>query len=294
MRSKNILIISDRGFIGKSLYNNFKTINEYKVYGLNSNTCNLLDFNKTYSVLSKLISQPFTIIFLSTFGRFPKDDYSVYRKNTEMITNFLKSIKPEFIEQFIFFSSTCLYGRPPKKNLISENLECLPNGYYGLSKFVSEKLIQLHLSNPITIIRVPGVYGELDRNKSIINLFIDKITKNEEIIIYDNGIVLRDFVYINDIIEVIKHAINLKSSLTLNIATGKSKTIIEILKHIEKTINTKAKVKFLESNHIQFDMKFDISKLKNFIPNFKPTIMEEGIRQNIEKKYSNTSLSNNY
>ncbi len=283
MIARNILIISNRGFIGTSLYNNLK---EYNVFGLNSETCDLLSLKKTKASLSNFLKQPFTIIFLSAFGRFPFDNYEVYNKNTTMILNLLESLNTKLIEQFIFFSSTCLYGRPPKSTTINEQLECMPNGYYGLSKYVSEKLIELHLSCPIANIRIPGVYGELDSNKSIINSFINKIEKNEKITIYDKGLVLRDYVYIEDVIKLVKCVINLKSSITLNLATGKSTKLINILRYIENCLSKKAKINFKNSNHNQFDMKFDISKLKNYMPGYRPISLKLGIEKNLRKKFS--------
>ena len=175
MNTRNILLISDRGFIGKSLFNALSNNKEHNIYGLNSDNCNLLNEEKTKAAISKILIKPFTIIFLSTFGRFPEDTYDVYNKNVTMITNLLNSIDINLIEQFIFFSSTCLYGRPPKILPITEVNECIPNGYYGLSKFVSESLIKLQLTCPVSIIRIPGVYGKLDQNKSIISHFVNNI-----------------------------------------------------------------------------------------------------------------------
>ena len=270
MSIKNILIISNRGFIGKSIFKDLKNNKKYNIYGLNSDNCDLLNINKTKKTISKVIIKPFTIIFLSTFGRIPKDNYDVYNKNTTMISNLLNNIDTNLIEQFIFFSSTCLYGRPPNKIPIIETQECVPNGYYGLSKFVSESLIKLHLKCPISIIRIPGVYGELDNNKTIT--------------IYDKGLVLRDYVYINDILKVIKYIIDSNSNITINIATGKSISLINLIKLIENNLNKKAKINFLNSGHQQFDMTFNISSLMNFMPDFNPTYMEDGIKKYIYKK----------
>ena len=284
MSIKNILIISNRGFIGKSIFEELKNNKKYNVYGLNSNNCDLLNINKTKKAISKIMIKPFTIIFLSTFGRFPQDNYSVFNKNTTMISNLLNSIEVNLVEQFIFFSSTCLYGRPPNKVPIVEIQECAPNGYYGLSKFVSENLVKLHLNCPISIIRIPGVYGELDNNKSIISNFINKIINCETITIYDKGLVLRDYVYINDIIKVIKYIIDSKSNITINIATGKSVSLMDLINIIEINLNKKANIKHLKSGHNQFDMSFNISYLMNFMPNFSPTFMEEGIKKYIFNK----------
>lgn len=283
-RKKNILIISNRGFIGKSLYEYFTNQKVHNIIGLNSETCDLLDINKTKKAISKVLVKPFTIVFLSTYGRFPEDNYSVYEKNTKMITNLLNSIENKFVEHFIFFSSTCLYGRPPKSIPISEALECVPNGYYGLSKYVSEKFLRLKLACPISIIRIPGVYGKFDNNKSIVSLFIKKIISDEKIILYDKGSVLRDYVFIKDIIEVTEYIIEKSTDILLNIATGKSLSLVNIISLLEGHVNKKAFIIDVDSGHEQFDMTFNIDYLKNFMPHFKPCFIEDGVREYIADK----------
>ena len=282
MNTRNILLISDRGFIGKSLFNALSNNKEHNIYGINSDNCNLLNEEKTKAAISKILIKPFTIIFLSTFGRFPEDNYDVYNKNVTMITNLLNSIDINLTEQFIFFSSTCLYGRPPKILPITEVNECIPNGYYGLSKFVSESLIKLQLTCPVSIIRIPGVYGKLDQNKSIISHFVNNIINNEPITIYDKGLVLRDYIFIDDIIEVVNHIINLKCEVTINIATGKSIKLIDLVVLIEKKLNKKANISFINTSHKQFDMTFDITKIIGLMPGYSPTYMNEGIKKLID------------
>ena len=201
-----------------------------------------------------------------------------------MITNLLNSIENKFVEHFIFFSSTCLYGRPPKSIPINESLECVPNGYYGLSKYVSEKFLRLRLACPISIIRIPGVYGKFDNNKSIVSLFIKKIISNENIILYDKGLVLRDYVFIKDIIKVIEYIIENSTDVLLNIATGKSLSLVNIISLLEGHLKKKANIIYADSGHEQFDMTFNIDYLKNFMPHFKPCFIEDGVKEYIADK----------
>lgn len=274
---KKIYIISNRGFIGKTLYLNFKKNNKFKTYGLNSDNCNLLKYSECSKILNKITNEKVSIIFLSTFGRLPKDNYNVYEKNITMIKNFLKSINHKNLEQLIFFSSTCVYGRPPIAKIISEKSHFLHNSYYGFSKYVSENLLKLSIKCPLTIIRVPGVYGSYDQNKSIITGFMNQIINNKKIKLYDSGIVLRDYVYVNDLIKIIKICLNNKKSQTFNFATGKSYKISEIVKLIEKKLNKKSKIVNIKTNHPQFDMIFDNSNFKNNFPKFKITNLDKGI-----------------
>lgn len=285
MGGKNLIILSDRGFIGKNLYDHFcLKKNLYNVIGLNSKNCNLLNYKSCSRVLQKHTKKKFTLIFLSTYGRFPNDDYNVYIKNTNMIKNFLDSINKKNIEHLIFFSSTCVYGRPPIRKTINESLLRQPNGYYGLSKFVSEELLKLQVLSKLTIIRIPGVYGTNDNNKSIISSFIDCGIKNKKINLYDGGKSLRDYVNVKDITKIIDIIITKKIFKTINIATGKSFSIKSLIKKIEKQLNKKIKIKNILTRHTQFDMKFDNRSLNKIIPKFQFISIEEGIKELIDYK----------
>ena len=91
----------------------------------------------------------------------------------------------------------------------------------------------------------PGVYGKFDNNKSIVSLFIKKIISNENIILYDKGLVLRDYVFIKDIIKVIEYIIENSTDVLLNIATGKSLSLVNIISLLEGHLKKKANIIYL-------------------------------------------------
>ena len=282
---RNIIILSNRGFIGSYIYADLIKKSKYDIIGLNSKNCDLLNYNNTKKTFSKFGNKKITIIFLSTYGRIPADDFSVYEKNIAMINNFIKSVKHINVEQVIFFSSTCLYGRPPISIPINESKISLQNGYYGMSKYFSEELLKLSFNCPLCIIRVPGVYGVNDNNKSVISSFINQIFYNKKINLYDGGEVLRDYVYVNDIVKIIKICIDKKISDTFNFSTGKSYKIKEIINIIQKKFHKKAQLTNIKTNHLQFDLKFDVRKFNKLFPNFKVTDLKKGINEIIKQKY---------
>ena len=166
MKKRNLLILSHKGFIGKSLFNYFLNNNNYNVQGLGSDECNLLDKNLCEKILRPKIKKKTTVIFLSSYLRNISDNVSILKNNISLISNFLESVNKKYIEQFIYFSSTCIYGRPPKSLPINENSNIINNNFYGLSKNVSEDILSLYLDCPLSIIRIPGVYGVFDKNSA--------------------------------------------------------------------------------------------------------------------------------
>ena len=88
---------------------------------------------------------------------------------------------------------------------------------------------------------------------------------------------LRDYVHVDDVVKFIKFAIQNKFNDTINIATGKSTSIINIVRLIEKKLNKKAKINFIDTSHTQFNMEFDIKKIINLFPSFNPIQLSDGI-----------------
>ena len=111
-------------------------------------------------------------------------------------------------------------------------------------------------------------------------------SNNKKINLYDGGEVIRDYVYVNDIVKIIKICIDKKISDTFNFSTGKSYKIKEIIDIIQKKFNKKAQLTNIKTNHIQFDLKFDVKgNSKNYFPKFKVTNLKKGINEIIKQKY---------
>ena len=100
--------------------------------------------------------------------------------------------------------------------------------------------------------------------------FVDLIKRNKKIDLFNYGNHMRDFSYIDDIIEavikIIKFRLKIKDQnnyMTFNLARGRSQKLINFIKEIELNLQTKAKI-----NNIKFQRgdvlktHADISKLK--------------------------------
>ena len=92
---------------------------------------------------------------------------------------------------------------------------------------------------------------------------------------------LRDYVFVKDIIKVIEYIIDKSKDILLNIATGKSLSLVNIISLLEGHLKKKANIIDVDSGHEQFDMTFNIDYLKNFMPHFKPCYIEDGVREYI-------------
>lgn len=274
---KRVIILSARGFVGGSLFSSLSNDPSFELIDFNSDNCNLLDPIKTMRAFQAQ-KEKFSLVFLSTFGRFPHDDFYVYDRNKRMAENLVAALQTAPIEHVIFTSTACIYGRPPIHVPITEATSPNPSGFYGLSKYLSERLLQCSLNVPVTILRLPGTYGVRDNKKSVIGSMINQLRTTQAITITDDGNQKRDFLYIEDLYPVIKHyLLNPKNEL-MNVSSGDVLTIRHVAEIIAKELNQKLEIKHKKLDK-QFDMYYDISYMKKVFPELKLTSTQTAIKK---------------
>ena len=138
----------------------------------------------------------------------------------------------------VIFSSTCaVYGETTDCS-ITESFPIQPLSFYGLSKYTSEKYIQLFNNFhqvPYTILRYANVYGPRQTSTGeggVISTFFGKVLTGEAPFIYGNGEQTRDFVYVKDVALANVLAINKGTNEIFNIGCNTKTSVKELLQMI--------------------------------------------------------------
>ena len=160
----------------------------------------------------------------------PKSTFDTNVKGTQ---NVLDSLYHNKINKIISLSSAAVYSESISK--ISETDSTVPSSPYGASKLEMEKKINhftAHYTIESVILRLFNVYGsgQSFEYAGVITQFKEKINKNLPLIIYGDGQVIRDFIYIDDVVTAIILAMNSSKSNTYNIASGTSTSVIDLAK----------------------------------------------------------------
>ena len=129
---------------------------------------------------------------------------SYIQSNLVGLVTMLEACRHNKIEHFIFGSSSSVYGANTEIPFTSSQSVDHPISLYGATKKSGELLIHSysHLYNmPSTCLRYFTAYGPWGRPDMAPSIFTKAILDGKPIDVFNNGRMLRDFTYVDDIVE---------------------------------------------------------------------------------------------
>ena len=103
--------------------------------------------------------------------------------------------------------------------------------------------------------------------------------KNQKITIWGDGSVIRDYIYVGDVIEAALLAIQVKESFLVNIGSGVALTLTQLIKSIESVLGVSAYVEYQEARLFDTQrMVLDCNLAKSKLGWSPKTNLEEGIK----------------
>lgn len=252
-KTKRVIILGSSGFIGKYLLDKFSNTSGIRTTGFSSKELNLLSPRQLKRKLSDLT--PIDILIVAAaITRLKENTFGSMLKNIRMVENIANFIADHPIGQVVYMSTIDVYGIDIKKGIkITEQTPLCPHDYYAISKIAGEFLLKRVCANksvPLVILRLAGIYGPGDRNKSTIYTIVSTALRKKKIYIYGDGRNLRDNVYVDDVYAIIKYAIDKGLNLMVNVATGKSYSIFEIANIVKSSLPIKVDIDY-KSNRIE-------------------------------------------
>lgn len=201
------------------------------------------------------------------------------------------------VKKVVFISSGgTVYGKEvdcPLKEKTATN----PISSYGVQKITIEKLLYLYrymYGLDYRIIRLANPYGPYQRPNGVlgaVTTFTYKALKGDEIAVYGDGSVVRDFIYIDDVIRAIMKIVEGENKHRIfNLGCGYGTSIKQVLETIEKALGIKLTVSYLEGRKVDVPVNYlDISRYEKYYGALNPISLEEGIRKTadfMKKEYN--------
>ena len=174
------------------------------------------------------------------------DPIAYQEVNVAGTQNMLEVAREKGIKQFVFASSSSVYGKNPNVPWKEDDVVLQPISPYASTKVSGELLghVYSHLYDiRFLALRFFTVYGPRQRPDLAIHKFLRLMSEGKEITLYGDGTTRRDYTYINDIIEGVMGAIDYSDSMYEVINLGNNKTVqpLELVEAIEIASSTTAK-----------------------------------------------------
>jgi UDP-glucose 4-epimerase len=205
-------------------------------------------------------------------------------------------VKHHVLKILFLSSGGTVYGIPSDLP-VKEDHPTNPICSYGITKLAIEKYFLLfkHLYNlDFIIFRVGNPYGPgqlPSRSQGVVATFASKVQLGEEICIWGDGSVVRDFIFIQDLAKLCAIALKSQYSGIFNASSGKGYSIIEILTLIEKILNIKAKLHFEKSRDLDVpQIVLDSSRAQNIFKWRQEIDIEKGLLKTCDWIQSYQSL----
>ncbi len=296
MKKKDrILITGVAGFIGSEICKKLLSKN-LNIIGVDD-----LSTGKKTNVPSKIKFFKFDLSNYKNLKKLPKCDYILHlagqssgdvsfddpdedlKKNTTSTLNLIKYGIECKAKKIIYASSMSVYG-DLKKRKYNENLKTIPKSCYGVSKLASENYLKIFSKklNYITF-RMFNVYGPGQDLKNLrqgmVSIYLAQAIKRKKIIVKGSLNRVRDFVYIDDVVDIWIKSIykNIKNE-TINLSTGRETSIKELLILIKKLI---PETKIIKNNSTRGDQLNSVGDSKKLIKIFRHSFvpLETGLKK---------------
>lgn len=187
-------------------------------------------------------------------------------------------------EHIVFASSSSIYGEQTS-GPFCENAETKKfYSPYALTKYIDELIAQLYFDfYKITSVclRFFSVYGPRGRRDMAPFIFMDAISHEKELTVYGDGSALRDFTYVDDIVNGIISAIDYKKGCSIiNLGAAAPTSVLNLIQCLEKIIGKKATLVFKESRLGDVPVTHANIQKAQALLNYSPkTVLELGLKK---------------
>lgn len=234
-----------------------------------------------------------------------ENPHAYIESNIDGFINILEGCRANNIKHLVYASSSSVYGMNGQVPFSEHHGIAHPVSLYAATKKSNELMAHAYsklYGLPTTGLRFFTVYGPWGRPDMSPFLFMDAILHDRPIDVFNNGDMLRDFTYIDDVVESIARVIdkiptgnpdwdeNNPDPATstapyriYNIGNQHPTKLMDYIKCIEKSIGKEAKKNFLPMQlgdvYQTYADSSELAKITGFYPN---TDLQEGIDKTVK------------
>jgi UDP-glucuronate 4-epimerase len=221
--------------------------------------------------------------------------------NLAGFVNLIEEARRGNLNHFVFASSSSVYGAQMQAPFREQDRTDTPISLYAATKKSNELIayVYAHLYHlPVTGLRLFTVYGPWGRPDMALFKFCKAIFEGSPITLYNQGNMLRDYTYIDDVVEGIVRILNEPPRRELsagkdgegsapyriyNVGNSQPVELAKLIALLEKHINKKAVIEWLPMQAGDVPLTYaDTSQLANHVGYRPNTPIEEGVKRFVD------------
>jgi UDP-glucuronate 4-epimerase len=186
------------------------------------------------------------------------------------------------VERFVFASSSSVYGNNSEGPFREDAAADRPTSPYGATKRMGELLARTYhdlYGLPVTALRFFTVYGPRCRPDLAVHKFSRLILEGKPIQIYGDGTALRDFTYVDDIIEGVVSALDRPQGYEIvNLGCGRPVPVMRLIALLEERLGLPTEKEFQDQQPGDVDVTWaDVTKARDLLGWQPTTPLERGV-----------------
>ena len=211
----------------------------------------------------------------------------------------LEGARAQQVRHFVFASSSSVYGANRKLPFSEADNVDHPISLYAATKKANELTAHsyAHLFGlPCTGLRFFTVYGPWGRPDMAPFKFTKAIVAGEPIPVYNEGRMVRDFTYVDDVVEAVVRVMAIPPSAgdgeaggsgapyrILNVGNGRPVELLDYIRTLETCLGRKAQMQLLPMQPGDVESTLaDVSRLERAIGYRPVTTVDEGVRRFVD------------
>ncbi len=172
-----------------------------------------------------------------------KDPLGDLLSSTVPSLQLLEICRASMVRKVVFVSSGGTVYGIPRTVPIPETAPTNPIAAYGISKLAIEKYLFLYQyihGIDFTVLRVAnpfGPYQRPDRRQGLVAALMQRISKGQPVEIWGDGKVVRDYVFIDDVIDALIAAVDYAGPHhVFNVGAGIGKSVLDVMADIKQVL----------------------------------------------------------
>ncbi len=308
---QKVLVLGASGFIGRNIAEELAKNPDYEVTGtyfrsipfthpkIAMTKCDLTDAKKVKSILKGADIVVQAAATTSGAKEIVNKPYYHVTDNALMNTLIFREAFEQKIKKLIFFSCTVMYPSDLKRALKETDFDAnqeIPKNYFGVgwTKVYLEKMAEFYSrigSTQFTVARHSNIYGPHDKfdleRSHVFGATMTKVMTNEngKIVVWGDGSEERDLLYVSDLVDYVKLAIEKQNVpyILQNVGLGSSVSVTGLVEKIIHASGKKIKIEYDSTKpSLKTKVFLDITKARETFGWSPKVTLEQGIQKTIQ------------